>query len=408
MNTFSRIIKKPRVIVAVIFLFVPVASIFAQRTDSPPPALPPPPAVEYNETAWKTFAPPEGGFSILMPGQPVKSGRLIQSAGDLLPYFTFTLRTAMAEYMAGYLDFPLALTEPGDLKTYYDGSRDQMKEILPFKLATERDIYLEGRLGREMIFESEQDIIKARLLLVNRRLFQVLILTRKYQNSPPAIIRFYESTIHKFLDSFKVTDLKVTDKPDVAPPGDLAKVDPGRIENSTYINQYFGLKVSLPSGWHVEEREKSEAILQVGSELLKGSDKQFNAAINKSIANTILLFTFTKVPFGPESALQAAVQCGVQRMNNPGTTSYMYMLSTKKYLLDSSLHYKITRDIQTQPVGGLDFSVLEAEKTSGNVIVKRKYYCTIRKGLALFFAVTYVTEEDRLVLEKMMQTVKFE
>lgn len=403
MKPLTRIKKSAQALFSVIFLLVPVAFVFAQRTGNPPPA-----AVEYNEAAWKTFATPDGGFSILMPGQPVKSGQVVETELGPLPYFTFTLKTATAEYMASYSDFPFPVTEPSGLKRAYDGSREGMKKMAPFTLTAEREIQLEGRLGRELIFESEQNIIKARLLIVNRRLFQAIIMTRKYQNSSRDIIKFYESTINKFLDSLKVTDLKATDKPDAEPATALAKVDLGRVENSTYTNQQFAFKVNLPSGWHVQERATSEATMKLGREIAKGSDKRVNDALNNSAQTTTILFMVSKFPVSSPGGAQALMQCAVEKVFDPRVTSHLYMESNKKIMLGTSLQYKLTRDTHTQMIGGLNFSVFEVERPSGDVTVKQKYYGAMRKGFALFFVATYITEEDRLVLEKMMQTVKFE
>ncbi len=59
------------------------------------------------------------------------------------------------------------------------------------------------RKGREVAFEKGELIFKARFYLVGKRLFQTSIGVRKCQNSPARLVKFYETLIAKFLDSFK-------------------------------------------------------------------------------------------------------------------------------------------------------------------------------------------------------------
>lgn len=403
---------KKHLFISLTCIILSTQSLFAQKSAGSQPEPPPPPAAEYNEKSWKTFTSSEGGFSVLMPGQPVKSGELLksESGGGPLTYYTFNLKTGVAEYGVAYSDFEFVMSDQNIARLAYDGGRDNLLKQHSLKLVEEKDIYIDGFLGRQIIAEGKNFIFHDRMVAVNKRFYQAMIVTRNYKTSPPAISKFYETTVNKFLNSFKlVNTAAVTNSETTAKSTEVASIDLGSVENNVYRNSSFKFQLNLPPEWHVQGRETDEAALKVGRDLVKGSNQQANEAMDKSIAKTLILFTLAKFPLGAPSATQAVLQCGAERITDTRSTSAAYMESNKKFLLASPMRYRLLRDTYVETVGGVGFSVFELEQPRTNgPSVKQKYYSTMRNGFALFFVATYMTAEDRAALEKIMSTLKFE
>ena len=51
---------------------------------------------------------------------------------------------------------------------------------------------------------------------------------------------------------------------------------------------------------------------------------------------------------------------------------------------------------------------METELKLGEMIVRQKYYVTIKKGYAVCFVTAFSTDEEQESLHKILETVKFE
>ncbi len=395
-----------------LFAFAWTPAAFAQKRtktsaqqEAPPP---PPPAVEYNARAWKTFVSPEGGFSVSMPGTPVKAGELLTSDSGPLAHYSHTLKTSMAEYGVSYSDFPYAINEPEQIKSSFDSGRDALLADMKLRLTSERDITIDGFPGRQIVAESETYAFHDRFLAVNKRLYQVVIVVPKGKQKPTELARFYDSTVDKFFGSFKlINTAEVTNGKTSQKSSEVTALEMGRIENSVYINEYFGLRMNVPPNWNVVAREVNEVSLDVGKEILRSGDKSLDTAVDKSIGKTVVLLAAGKYPMNSPGPDPALLQCGAEKLAGPQMTSAAYLEGNKRILLASPLKLRLTRDTYTETIGGLTFAAFDLENQYAMMLVKQKYYATITKGYALFFVISYVADEDHLTLSDVLKTVKF-
>lgn len=372
-------------------------------------STPPTPAIESNVKAWRTFVSTEGNFSVLLPGSPEKNGQVLNTGVGPLPSYYFDLKTAMAEYHISYMDFPSAFDDQGALKAAYDGGRDQTLSSSGLSLVSDRDFTVDGHIGRHFSAVGKDQLFNNRIVAVGKRLYMLVIVTRDYRKNPLATIKRYETTINRFLDSFKlINGATETDAPFPDEAKARVSVDLGRIENSVYINDYYGFKVSLPESWHPVERETTDAAIQVNKEMIKGSDKQVNERVEASIARTVVFFTVTKFPLRTPNVTQAMLQCGVERLEGKNVEARVYLQNNRDVMLNSPLQFKLLRDVYPETIGGLSFFVMDMQQTAGDITIKQKYYATIRKGHALFFIANYFDESDRLKMEKALHGLIFQ
>ena len=392
-------------LIALVCLHLSAGILVAQRTRNP---LPAPPAVESNVKAWQTFVSSEGRFSVLLPGSPEKSGQVIQTGVGSLPNFSVTLKTGMAEYLISYIDFPNAFDDQAALKAAYDGGRDETLSSNQLTLVSDRDFSVGGHVGRHFSAVGKGQLYNNRIIAVGKRLYQIVIVTRDYRKNAPATINRFETTINKFLDSFKLIDNGAESPTPVAEKtNEVGAVDLGKMENSVYSNDSFGFKVSLPESWHVVERETTDAALQVSKEMAKGSDKQANVEFDQSLAKTFLFFTLTKFPLRTPNVTQAMLQCGVERVSDKRVTARFYLEKNRDFLLGSPLQYKLLRDVYPETIAGLSFFVMDMQQSAAGITVQQKYYATIRKGYALFFVTNYFVDADNIAMEKIIQGTQF-
>lgn len=350
----------------------------------------------------------EGRFSVSFPGIPKKGGQVLNTGVGSLPSFSVTLKTGMAEYLISYMDFPSAFDDKLALKAAYDFGRDETLSANQLVLVSDRDLSVQGHIGRQIIAVGNGQLFNSRIIAVDKRLYQVVVMTRDYRKNRPATIKLFETAISKFLDSFKF----VVDAPEIiAQVAEQATatgaVDLGRIENFVYVNHYFGFQVSLPESWSIMERDVTDAAIQVSKETLKGSDSHRNSEIEQSIAKTYLFFSVTKFPLRTPNVTPAMLHCGIERLSGSPVTARVYLENSRDLMLHSTFQYKLLHDVYPETIGGLSFFVMDMQQSDANVILKQKYYATILKGHALFFVTNYFVDADGIDMDKIIHGAKF-
>jgi hypothetical protein len=153
-------------------------------------------AVQDEGTKWKPFVSKEGGFEITMPGSPTETKKTVKTATGQLHV---TVHSAEGKnealFVVSYTDFTDADLKEGSVKKRLNNARDGAIGNTGGKLRSEEDIENSGIPGREIIIEKDGAVIvKMRLFLVKRRLYQVMVL-----GSGPD---YSSKEVKMFLDSF--------------------------------------------------------------------------------------------------------------------------------------------------------------------------------------------------------------
>lgn len=173
---------------------------------------PPPPVKEYSQTAWKEFKSAQGGFSIVVPGQPKEEVSTQDTKIGKLTTHYFDLETDLGHYLVTYVDVPKPPTTPEDIKAALDNSRDRAVAN-GARLLIENDISVAGVVGRELLLEHNGLILRTRSFFVNGRLYQIILVARpntvfnsgKPSADPAGYTDLFQMVSKRFFDSFKVT-----------------------------------------------------------------------------------------------------------------------------------------------------------------------------------------------------------
>lgn len=142
---------------------------------------------------FKEFASADGRFKVQMPGTPKEETQT--AAGATMKIYS--LQEKDGAYAAAFADLPIPSGESeAQLQARLDGSRDGMVRNVGGTLTSESRITLSGKYpGREVQADipSKKGVLRARIYLVDRRLYQVMVTgTKPWATSADAT---------KFLDS---------------------------------------------------------------------------------------------------------------------------------------------------------------------------------------------------------------
>lgn len=192
-----------RNILLVMALFACATFSLAQKNRPSVAATPPPSPVpserEASAANWVEFSTATGRFSILFPDKPMER---TESMGAVDTHIV-TLQT-FAEYSVMYADYPDPIENASAAHDILD-SGVKSAVAADSQILETKEISLDGSPGKYLKERlPDGKILRAKMLLVGQRLFEIAITTPAEQGEPSERVRFYDSVASKYLDSFKL------------------------------------------------------------------------------------------------------------------------------------------------------------------------------------------------------------
>jgi hypothetical protein len=140
-------------------------------------------------SVWKSFTSKDGGFSVLLPGQPTIIEEQAK-AGKVRKFVAENLVQGVV-YMVIYSN---------------KGTNDFQMIAQNGRMVSQRSISLQSYRGQERIYESAKDIIKHRTYFAGKRVYQVVASIDKQK------YKYLARSTEGFLNSFRITK-KATRQP---------------------------------------------------------------------------------------------------------------------------------------------------------------------------------------------------
>ncbi|NES95034.1 MAG: hypothetical protein F6K32_07325 [Desertifilum sp. SIO1I2] len=158
----------------------------------------PAPAQEVLQIAqsnWSTFSSPNGAFSILMPGnpQPVVQQTVNIPEGQVTSNL-FGSRAEDSAYIVGYSDLPISAASAADRQVLFDSFLEGFARSINGQVVDQNPIQLNRHEGREFRVQMNAGITAiGRVYLVEQRLYQMVAVIHREQNSSQRIQGFFDS-----------------------------------------------------------------------------------------------------------------------------------------------------------------------------------------------------------------------
>jgi hypothetical protein len=152
---------------------------------------------------WRELAVHDGGFSILMRGQPQYVRQTLDTPAGRMEAHLYSSDRPDAYFAVGYSDYPLALVVGGSPQELFAGVRDTWLRRLEGRLLSSDDRITAGTypgyvFSAEGKTQGADAFLDARLYLVEQRLYQIVAISRKHAVS--------QGVVNRYLDSFKLID----------------------------------------------------------------------------------------------------------------------------------------------------------------------------------------------------------
>lgn len=145
--------------------------------------------------AWKEIRPPEGGFSVKMPGDPTPSTSTSEIPDGPVTFHFFTLEYLDSWFSVQYADYPDKYVQQRSPQEMLDDAQGACIVGLQSKLISQQDISLNQYPGRDLTLQNTAGtlVIKARLFLVGNRIYQVTVRTIPKTENLKYVLEFLNS-----------------------------------------------------------------------------------------------------------------------------------------------------------------------------------------------------------------------
>ncbi len=146
---------------------------------------------------FEPFHNEEGRFTVLFPGEPERKLEQVQTPIGTLELVMYNAGSKKTGFIVGYADYPQEMIDNSSVDKMLDGARDGAVANVEGELVSEKVLDFYSNQAREIeVKVPKQGTIKARLILIGNRLYQVMAISQSKS--------ILEERSPEFFDSFKV------------------------------------------------------------------------------------------------------------------------------------------------------------------------------------------------------------
>lgn len=348
----------------------------------------------------KAFSSVEGGFSVNFPVKPKKSLKPMDTAFGKANMTTYEAATPSAFYSVNFVDFPTAIKDEDELNTRYDAGRNNILAKGGFNLIAEKIYNYKDYLGREFQLENAKFSLTTRVVVVEQRMFQLMVLTLGRMSKLPVKTKnVNQRLIDNFFNSFTVTILPDAKTQAVELPEDFGI----SIENSVFSSKFLGFSYEIPEGWTVLDDEQVDLIKEIGLQSAQTNRDYEDNSLEKAFEKTKFLLMAIDQPIESGKG-EAFLMIAAERVSFPNFLPSAVSASYIKTYLDPT--EKVVKNTTMTKIGGVDFAWIETFDSKDNT--RHRMYVANRKGIALEIFFNYKTDAQLQILMRSLNSLKFE
>ena len=187
------------------------------------------------------------------------------------------------------------------------------------------------------------------------------------------------------------------------------EVDRGAFAGSVYRNNYFGMTITIPSDWSIQDSKSMQTLQDLGEKAIDKDDKNLKAVMAASEHQSLRLFAVFQHPLGSPVPFNPNLMSITERVHHlPGIKRGKdYHFHTRKLLESSQMKVTFPKEIYTETLGGVEFDVLYSETSLGTMLVKQKQFGAVMKGYILLIVSTFANDDQETTLDEILKTLTF-
>lgn len=213
------------------------------------------------------------------------------------------------------------------------------------------------------------------------------------------------STSATFGQAGKVDTKAPPPKPLPAPQ----KLDLGKIEGSTYSNEQLGFYFTAPATWTVLDENAMTASREYARKVFEDEkDPKIKANLEASVERTTTLFSASKLAVGATTGLNAVLICAAERIPTAVVTTprEYFNLMLQSLNRTDGVKVEVIEPFQVKRIGTTDFGSYTIKVTVNVGTYIQKQLMAVRASYAYGLIFSYVDNEDVIIFDEVVRTVK--
>jgi len=184
----------------------------------------------------------------------------------------------------------------------------------------------------------------------------------------------------------------------------------GHVVDGTYVNEYFGLTVSLPDGWVVADQEVNEHIMETGTGVVSQGDPVVSGALESAKKNMYQLLTASLYEVGAPVDTNPVFMIVAERVSHrPGVRSGEdYLFHVVRHLTSGDLPFSVRREPYPVEIDGVEFHRLDMTAVVLGTELRQSYIVTLRDGYVIGMTLVGATDEEMQLLETAARSMRFD
>ena len=167
---------------------------------------------------------------------------------------------------------------------------------------------------------------------------------------------------------------------------------------------------SVPNNWIIQSQEQMKMLEDRGRDVIAGDNKNMKALLRASeinTANLISVFQYevgSQVDFNPNFILIAENCKAFPGIKNGGD----YLFQARKLMKQSQMKYEfMDEDFKKVTINAQEYYVMNTNLNYGTSQIKQMYYSIIKNGFSLVAIITFVNDDQKKDLEKIINSIDF-
>jgi len=185
--------------------------------------------------------------------------------------------------------------------------------------------------------------------------------------------------------------------------------DYGRVENNTYINEFFDLKIPVNPNWYLLDSEQMDRINEMGAQIVGGDNQELTSSIKASQVNTASLLMLYRHELGANVPYNHSIIIAAENIKNfPGVErGTEYLREALTLIKQSDIDIRLLESKTEQTISGVDFDAMTIAMNFPETQIFQDYLCIIKNGFALSFALSFVNDTQKEELYAVLNAMEF-
>lgn len=181
----------------------------------------------------------------------------------------------------------------------------------------------------------------------------------------------------------------------------------GSYNGGEFVNNYYGFKLQIPETYTIQNDEMKKHIADVGANVLYGDEKSALEQTDIAAEETYNILIASKYEIGAPVSENIIFMILSENLTYlPGIKNGAdYLWSIQKQLKDSDIGLFDESEFLQEEINGINFHTFKYGIKMHSVTVYQKWYVKKVKEHMLCFALTNITDEGFVELEKIIQTI---